>query len=130
MDKSRIRSRNRNLTHNLIESLCYPIGSFKIQNRSIWIGGFKTELIILQTFINLFSGFPGAGMLNVPGASSLPISTAASSLHGVRPDPFYTASASLNASAFGLGVPSTAPHSSISPADLHMLSHCKFFSVA
>ena len=66
-------------------------------------------------------------MLNVPGASSLPISTAASSLHGVRPDPFYTASASLNASAFGLGVPSTAPHSSISPADLHMLSHCKFF---
>mgnify|MGYP006944954039 CR=1 FL=1 len=61
-------------------------------------------------------------MLNVPGASSLPISSTASTLHGVRPDQFYSAS-SLNASALGFGVPSTA-HSSISPADLHMLSHC------
>jgi len=90
---------------------------------SFAVGSIDSQQQQVAAAAMLGHGFPSAaGMLNVPGASSLPISSTASSLHGVRPDQFYSAS-SLNASALGFGVPSTA-HSSISPADLHMLSHC------
>jgi len=61
-------------------------------------------------------GFPAASMLNPSG---LPM-TSSASLHGLRPEQLYSSSNPFNFTPSS----AAAAHSSISPADLHMLSHC------
>ena len=76
------------------------------------------NFVLNYVLIYFQAGLATQSMFNPTG---LPMTSATPSLHGLKyPEQFYS-SAGFNALT-----PSTATgaHSSISPADLHMLSHC------